>query len=68
MIDLIIYDECAAMPEDVWNMLAAREHLTDGRLCWCKPSYKDGVVIHNNEIMSRALSRGSSTRPKPSPT
>lgn len=31
----------------VYPLNDVREHWTDGRPCWCSPTLKDGVVMHN---------------------
>jgi hypothetical protein len=35
-------------PFHVYPVNDLRDHITDGGKCWCNPSVKDNVVIHNS--------------------
>ena len=35
-------------PRHVWPLNDMTRHVVNGQQCWCKPTMKDGLVIHHS--------------------
>jgi hypothetical protein len=46
------------LPPTVYPLDDLRDHIVDGRPCWCNPFDDDGVVVHNAADEREKYERG----------